>query len=175
MIESIQLIVRIKAIHQNLKNRTRGVQASISSSTIVKILILSTPWMQKWVYKRLGTRDSRDLVSKQFDLLQLLLNALQSWKTSPFIGNLGVTVDETLNLRSTALMKRIRANQIWTHEISPRRESYKNACNARRWIAIRRVDVFFVCLISSGVTPLYQRLRLKRNPMNPISPCTPLT
>ena len=38
-IELIQLITRIKAIHQNLENHDRGVQASIPSSLIVEILI----------------------------------------------------------------------------------------------------------------------------------------
>ena len=46
-IELIQLITGIKAIHQNPKITIRGVQASISSSSIVKILILSTPQTQK--------------------------------------------------------------------------------------------------------------------------------
>ena len=33
--------------------------------------------------------NSRDLVSKQFDLLELLSNALQSRRTSQFIGRFG--------------------------------------------------------------------------------------
>ena len=48
-IELIQLIAEIKAFHQKSKNHDRGVQASISSLSIVKILILSTPWTRKWV------------------------------------------------------------------------------------------------------------------------------
>ena len=35
------------------------------------------------------TRDSRDLVPKQFDLLELLSNTLQSQRTSQFIGRFG--------------------------------------------------------------------------------------
>ena len=57
---------------------------------------------------RLGLRDSRDLVSKQINLIDLLSNALQIRRTSQFIGILGITVQ--LN-RSAVLMKRSFANR----------------------------------------------------------------
>ena len=58
-------------------------------------------------------------------------------------------------------------------------ERYKNACNVRDKNACSVIKstlhAVFVGLISTVITPLDQRLRLKRNPMNPISPCIPLT
>ena len=67
MKELIQLIASIKAIRQNPKISIHGVYASISSTSIVEILNLSTLGR----YKRLGSRDTRDLVSKKFDLFEL--------------------------------------------------------------------------------------------------------
>ena len=46
-IKMIQFITGIKAFHQKSENHDCGVQASIPSSSIIQILILSTPWTWK--------------------------------------------------------------------------------------------------------------------------------
>ena len=48
-IELVQSVAGIKAFYKKSENHDREVQASSSSSLIIQILILSTPWIRKWV------------------------------------------------------------------------------------------------------------------------------
>ena len=95
------------------------------------------------------------------------------------------TVQSSLNPRSTGLMKCIGCESL------PLSCSHWNSDRPLRWCHViciikciktlavgsrsDALDVFFVGLVSTVITPIDQRLRLKRNPMNQILPRTPLT
>ena len=125
----------------------------------------------------MGTRDSRDLLSKQFDYSNCS-RILYNLKEYQFIGRFGRNCpiglefaingsDETHRIRIVTVKLHPLDRQS-TAKMEPRHVRYKNACNIRQWITMR----FSSVLISAVITPLDQRLRLKWFPMNQITSCT---
>ena len=108
-------------------------------------------------------------MSKQFNYIELLSNALQIGRTSQFIGILGITV---WSIWSTALMKRSIANRyglvvfVW----SPMERSDEATClriikrlentSVRSWSDAS--NAFWSRLILTVITPCDQRSTLKR-------------
>ena len=74
-IEMIRLITGFKAFHSAISKTIIGVQEANSSYSIDEISLPTTS-TQKWVYKRLEARDSRMVVSKQFDYSKTSKNTL---------------------------------------------------------------------------------------------------
>ena len=69
-----------------------GIQELISPYSLNKILLSNTLWTQKLTQKRLGARDSRILVSRQFNYLtnpRMIYNVEEHLN---LYGKLGVTV-----------------------------------------------------------------------------------
>ena len=97
--------------------------------------------------------------------------------------DLGVTVRSPFNPRLTALMKHVGCKLLllsrncWITDQTPKWSHI--ACVIKRiktlavGLRLDSLDVFSVDLISNVITTLDQLLRLKLNPMNPISPRNP--
>ena len=70
MLELIQFLAGSKAFHSANSQMIIGIQESISPYSLNKISLSSTLWMWKLIQKQLEARDSRILVSIQFDYLK---------------------------------------------------------------------------------------------------------
>ena len=71
------------------QERLDELQAAISPSILYQILISTPPWMQKWNRKRMESRETRGMVSRQFNLIEIQLECLQMSKNKSFYSNFG--------------------------------------------------------------------------------------
>ena len=99
------------AIHSAISKTKIDIQDVISPYSLDQFLLSNTPQMRKHVKKVKKSKESRIVVSRQFDFTQKSKGTFPLRRTIGFIEELGVTVGSNGPSRSTVQMTRRLVNR----------------------------------------------------------------